>query len=176
MAESYVHIELPDGATPSFITMNKPYFCTEARLRELEGIVPKGTATLLHETQVHQTDCVWKHTNIWGSIYTLRCQSCQSHHIWLSYNGIFYRCIQAEFTGLHVLMKTGKRWLAVDRQRQIWGNPEALWVDGDRVIGGLYVLEKVLDSMEAVQQDWDAFQQNPQPIFTEICNEIFGDG
>ena len=53
MAESYVHIELPDGATPSFITMNKPYFCTEARLRELQGIVPQGTATLLWKACGH---------------------------------------------------------------------------------------------------------------------------
>ena len=175
MKESYVYLELPDGATPSFVTMDKPYFCTEARLRELDRIVPQGTATLLQETRVHQTDCVWEHTNIWDSVYTLRCRSIGSHHIWLAYNGRFYRCIQAEFTGLQVACHDEK-WLTVDRQRQIWGNPEALQVEGDRVSGGLYLLEKVLDSLEAVQQDWEAFQQNPQPIFTEICNEIFGDG
>ena len=62
--------------------------------------------------------------------------------------------------------------------KQIWGYPHLIeYVAEERMhISTLAQTEKYFDTLEELKADHERFKNAPDPIFTELCNDIFGDG
>ena len=56
------------------------------------------------------------------------------------------------------------------------GFPMQIVLEKDIVSNILYTPEKVFDCEEELLKDIENFRNAPDPVYTEIFNDIFGDG
>lgn len=114
----------------------------------------------------------WEHIDTWGFPYNMKCKEAQSSHIWLSCHGEYFRCIRTEFLGLKY-ENTNFKYVAPS---MLWGLPHQIEVDGKRLYNRLYVVEKRFKNRQEALNDIEKFKIETDPDFTEIINDIFGDG
>lgn len=115
-----------------------------------------------------------EHLNIWDCIYYMRWKKAESSHIWLRHKNSFVRCIKTKF---YKLEYSGVD--ADDKYRPIkyyMGFPMQIVLEKDIVSNILYTPEKVFDCEEELLKDIENFRNAPDPVYTEIFNDIFGDG
>ena len=58
----------------------------------------------------------------------------------------------------------------------LWGFPEMIVWQAPLLWNRLAVIEKQFDALPELQSDVVAFANNPDPDFSRICDDIFGDG
>jgi len=138
--------------------------------REVPLLLP---ASVLFRAETSLVDYEWEHLNIWGWPYNMRCDKVDTEHLWLCCENEFSRCIKARFQNLQYMLIDDK-WKPIGDM--LWGFPHMLKVNRPQIRNRLAIQERNFVSMEESIKDWSAFQNFPQPNFTGICNEIFGDG
>lgn len=117
----------------------------------------------------------WLHRNIWDCHCPMRCRQVTTHHLWLGDGERWVRCVRPVFTGLEMRELLGD-WEPVTGDWAFWGHPDMLYGQGDMLTSRLYQPERFFETEAAQRQDHGAFQKAPQPVLTEFCNDIFGDG
>lgn len=118
------------------------------------------------------TDYKWEHLNTWGWPYKMRYKEAKSEHIWLSYQKKYVRCIRTQFTDLQYENTAGK----YNSPGMLWGFPHQIEIANNTTFNRLYVVEKIFKNKQEALDDMASFQKKPDPIFTEVLNDIFGDG
>jgi len=114
----------------------------------------------------------WEHINIWNCPYEMKCTKAESTHIWLSCHRKFVRCIKTTFTNLRYESFGGK-YKGIN---MLWGYPHQIEFEKNTTYNRMYVVEKTFNSRTELLADIENFELNPDPIFTEVLNDIFGDG
>ena len=137
--------------------------------------VPLLTPTrLVHTEKVVLQNYAWDHMNTWHRAYKMRCAKAETEHLWLECEGRYFRVIKVTFTKLRYESILGG-WRQLS-ENMLWGFPCILREDADYFWNALAEPEKGFQTMEELEQDWEAFKRNPDPQFAEFCNDIFGDG
>lgn len=138
-------------------------------LRKVQLLTPvieiDSTTSYLENTK-------FEHINTWGFPYEMQFEKAHSEHVWVLYKGKYYRCIRAKIRDLKYKNSIGQ-YKEID---MAWGFPRQIEFENNITYSRLYVTEKVFEKQEDVLVDIENFKQNPDPIFTEILNDIFGDG
>lgn len=114
----------------------------------------------------------WEHINIWHCPYEMKCTKADSTHIWLSCHGEFVRCIKTTFTNLRYEAVGGK----YKGFSMLWGYPHQIEFQKKNIYNRMYVVEKTFKTRKELLEDIENFELHPDPIFTEVLNDIFGDG
>lgn len=181
MNEQFFCITVPDYATPSFITAEKPCYGTEEDIRTVALAndkkldVSDRPAELLYSEDIALDDYEWQHINIWDCTYRMKCQHVTARHFWICDGGAYLRCVKANFYGLMYEVALG-RWTNVGDQ--IWGYPHLIEyvTEGRMHISTLAQTEKYSDTLEELKADHERFKNAPDLVFTEFCKDIFADG
>lgn len=119
------------------------------------------------------TDYKWTHFNTWELPYFMKCKKAESTHIWVSCHGEYLRCILTQFTNL----KYGtdeKEYEPLGGM--IWGYPGQIQGKRGNLHNQLYVVEKVFKNKAEALADQANFATNPDPDFSTILDDVFGDG
>lgn len=115
----------------------------------------------------------WDHTNTWGWAYTMRCDTVETQHYWISADGYHARCVVALFENL-AYHGVGKEWSRIGDL--LWGFPHIIEASGNLVTNTLLVEEKRFSRRKDMFADKEAFMEQRDVNFQEFCNDIFGDG
>ena len=138
--------------------------------RKVPFLVP---VQLLHREPVTLENYKWTHTNTWDKPYYMRCDKVRSEHLWLACDGEYCRATKAMFSRLQYTGTIG-RWNHVGTM--LWGFPCILTGNPFSFWNRLAEPEKQFKTKEDAKRDWELFPENPDPDYSEFCNDIFGDG
>ena len=58
----------------------------------------------------------------------------------------------------------------------LWGYPHQIEFEKNTTYNRMYVVEKTFNNRDELLADIENFEVNPDPVFTEVLNDIFGDG
>lgn len=172
---AWYRLMLPDPATPSFCTFEKPYFGPAERIVEFwkrtEEKAPLTICRLL-EFRKRSIECAsWDHENIWQSIYSLKAGRIVIEQALLECLGRFYLCIRPDFYGLREYSRIQSAWLPVPDP--FWGTPGVLTQEGDVIRTQLFISQNSFDRVE----DGLAWIRDPKKLdLGPVCDEIYGDG
>ncbi|MBQ4545415.1 MAG: hypothetical protein II996_07610 [Oscillospiraceae bacterium] len=119
------------------------------------------------------TDYNWEHTNTWGFPYYMHCKKVDSTHLWISSDRKYFRCIKSNFTNLTYNSADGQN---IDIGDRFWGFPHQVEHNAPDTYNRLFVIEKEFGTKAEALQDMEAFKIKPDVNFTEVLNDIFGDG
>jgi hypothetical protein len=130
-------------------------------------------ANILGEEKLTRINYTWDHLNTWQFPYHMKCDRIDSRHLWISCHGKYTRCIQAKFTNLFYngFGKNYKRFSG-----NTWGFPHQVEYEGIITFSRLFVEEKAFKTKAEALNDQMNFRHNPDPIYSGILNDIFGDG
>ena len=103
----------------------------------------------------------------------MRCDEVKSEHLWLACDGEYCRATKAMFSRLQYTGTIGK-WNHVGTM--LWGFPCILTGNPFSFWNRLAEPEKQFKTKEDAKRDWELFPENPDPDYSEFCNDIFGDG
>lgn len=118
-------------------------------------------------------DYKWEHLNTWRWPYFMKCDKAESTHLWISCQSTYYRCIRTKFTNLQY---------GSDEESyeplggMIWGYPGQIQGKRGNLHNQLYVVEKLFKSKAKALEDRSNFINNPDPDFSRILEDVFGDG
>lgn len=138
--------------------------------REVPFLVP---AKVLGMAKSELTDYSWEHLNTWRWTYEMRCGIVVSDHIWFSCYGRYTRCVKANFTNLQYTVPFGKYKPLGD---VFWGYPCQITGKNGTLRNRLYVVEKWFKNKTEAMDDQEKFKQSPDPDFSRVLDDIFGDG
>ena len=117
-----------------------------------------------------------EHLNAWDLPYYLRWVKAESEHIWLGHGKLYVRCIKTCFTNLQYSdVDTDAEYEPIETGIG-FGFPNMIDIKDDLTTNKLFVIEKFFDNEEELLKDIRKFTNTPDPIYTEIFNDIFGDG
>ena len=115
-----------------------------------------------------------EHLNIWDCVYYMRWKKAENNHIWFRHKNSYARCIKTQFHKLQfAVVDIEENYEPIDCYM---GFPMQIVFEKDTVGNRLYVTEKIFDNEEELLQDIEKFRKIPDTIYTEIFNDIFGDG
>lgn len=114
----------------------------------------------------------WEHVNVWNCPYEMKCSKAESTHIWITCHRKFYRCIKTTFTNLRY-ESIGGKYKTIN---MLWGYPHQIEFNKNTLYNRMYVVEKTFKTRAELLKDIENFELNPDPVFTEVLNDIFGDG
>lgn len=115
-----------------------------------------------------------EHLNAWDLPYYLQWEKAESEHIWLLHGKLYVRCIKICFTNLQYAdVDTDAEFEPIDTG---FGFPNMIDIKDDLTSNKLFVIEKYFDNEEELLKDIKKFINTPDPIYTEVFNDIFGDG
>jgi len=97
----------------------------------------------------------------------MACDRAKTTHLWLKDEERYFRCIIARFENLTY---EGRPF-----HGSFWGFPQMIVEEGTATSIRLAVKEKQFAFLEKWQEDMATFKE-ADINFTEVCNEIFGDG
>lgn len=126
-------------------------------------------ATFEHEMQNYE----WEHTNAFGFPYYMRFKSAKVKHYWFKSGKRYLRCIKADMVDLQYKNTFGA-WVC--RSGDYWGFPNIVIYKPPHIYNQLAVQEKLFDSVDELKIDEEKFEPGKDIDFTELCNDIFGDG
>ena len=118
------------------------------------------------------TDYKWKHLNTWQWPYFMKCDTAESTHLWISCQRKYCRCILTKFTNLQY---------GTDEENyeplgaMIWGYPRQIQGTVGKLHNQLFVIEKIFKTKAEAINDLTNFKTNPDPDFSRILDDIFGD-
>ena len=111
----------------------------------------------------------WEHINIWGFPYSMKRDSLDSKHFWISHKNKLCRVIKAKFENLQMKNVIGE----YSDILMIWGFPHIIEFG---MYNTLMVIEKEFNSVNELKSDMRSFSSVEDMNFTSFCNDIFGDG
>ena len=114
----------------------------------------------------------WEHINTWGWPYNMKCKEAESAHVWLSCSGVYSRCVRTVFTDL----KYENTICKYVSPGAIWGFPHQIETRDNITCNRLFVVEKIFKNKAEALLDMQKFEIDPDPNFTEVLNDVFGDG
>ena len=129
-------------------------------------------AKILGQDTSEVQDYSWEHLNTWHWIYDLHCDNAKSEHIWFFCRGEYFRCLKTKFINLQYQNALGK-YMPIS---SMWGHPGILKNEGTHLENRLYVVEKIFKNKTETIEDITAFKQTKDIHFSQILNDIFGDG
>lgn len=138
--------------------------------RDVPFLVP---AKVIGVQKSKLTDYSWEHLNTWHWTYEMKFDIVESEHIWFSCYGKYSRCIQANFTNLQY-KGIFDNYEPMDGM--IWGYPCQITGKNGNLRNRLYVVEKWFKAKEEAMNDQIQFEQSPDPDFSRVLDDIFGDG
>lgn len=126
--------------------------------------------------QLEEIDSRWEHLNTWRCSYMMKCDRADSTHIWVSCQGEYMRCIQTRFMNLRYEDPMGDRVLGCF----LLGYPEQITSieledSSCQLWNRLFVIEKTFETEIDLRNDYQNFTPDSSD-YTEILNDIFGDG
>lgn len=119
------------------------------------------------------TDYKWEHLNTWRWPYFMKFDKAESTHLWISCHREYFRCIRTKFSNLQY---------GTDEEdyeplgTMIWGYPGQIQGKQGYLRNQLYVVEKSFKSKADALEDYSNFMNNPDPDFSKILDDVFGDG
>lgn len=113
----------------------------------------------------------WTHTNTSGYPYEMKCSRGRTYHVWVSCRGEYTRCIKAVLFDLKYKSTTGKY---IEPGMTV-GLPYQIGVLNNITVNRMYVVEKRFKDKAEALNDIQNFKQKPDPIFTQLLDDIFGD-
>lgn len=114
----------------------------------------------------------WEHLNAWLWPYEMRCKIAQSSHAWIVCNNHYYRVIKTDFTAIGYLGFNDKLQLLGD---MTIGLPYQIERTPNGITNRMYVIEKEFRTRKDLAADMN--QETIADInFTEILNDVYGDG
>ena len=119
--------------------------------------------------QISYGEYEWKHINIWGFPYYMKCDAMQTSHYWIKDGKKLCRIIKAKFTNLQYKN-------AIDEYMKIgliWGLPHIVEFG---TYNTLMEVEKRFDTVKELRENMSSFNSISDIDFTSFCNDIFGDG
>ncbi len=132
---------------------------------------------LVYDKTIIKTDCNrLKHINTWDYSYFLKYEKAECEHIWIQYSDSYLRCVKACFEKMQYSDSNNKnedKFIAI---KSTMGFPYIINFVDDTLSNKLYVIEKIFKNEDELFDDLENFKDNPDPIYTEIFNDIFGDG
>jgi len=131
-------------------------------------------AKVLYQEKRQYRDISWTHWNTWQWPYYLRGEEVIADHLWLQCEKKFCRCMNARFRNLEYRSSHSHDWKPLGDM--LWGFPEMIVYRPPLLWNRLAVIEKQFDALPELQFDVIAFANNPDPDFSRICDDIFGDG
>ena len=131
-------------------------------------------AKVLYQEKRQYRDISWTHWNTWQWPYYLRGEEVIADHLWLQCEKKFCRCMNARFRNLEYRSSHSHDWKPLGDM--LWGFPEMIVYRPPLLWNRLAVIEKQFDALPELQADVVAFANNPDPDFSRICDDIFGDG
>lgn len=116
-----------------------------------------------------------EHLNIWDCIYYMRWKKAKSSHFWLRHQKRYIRCVKTIFYSLqYAVIDADEEYKPIKYSMSF---PGMIDFRDDAVVSNrLHVIEKVFENEKELLQDIENFRNTPDPIYTEIFNDIFGDG
>ena len=99
----------------------------------------------------------------------MRCDEVKSEHLWLACDGEYCRATKAMFSRLQYTGTIG-RWNHVGTM--LWGFPCILTGNPFSFWNRLAEPEKQFKTKEDAKRDWELFPENPDPDYSEFCNDI----
>lgn len=116
----------------------------------------------------------WKHKNIWGCPYIMKCDSALLMQIILKYEGKYCRCLRGWFANLCYEGPAGS-WNEIN---SFWGHRDLMLnyhlPNGNRKLNNvLYLLDKEYTTLEEAV---DSLIKPEELCFSSFCDEIFADG
>ncbi len=124
---------------------------------------------VLGEKRAKAENYQWEHFNTYDFIYEMRCDKVKTVHRWIKRRNQYIRVLKAQFTNLQYRSSINDEWC---NYNSCWGFPCIIMNEGNT----LMVAEKGFNSLEEAQADMASFSSINDVIFTEFCNDIFGDG
>lgn len=137
--------------------------------REVPFLKP---ARLLRKEELRLNRHEWKHFNVWGCPYYLKCDFVDTTHLWLSIDQEYHRYVVARFHNLQYKNSVGE-WRPLGKY---WGFPEIIVEEDSITRNRLAEWEKTFKTQADAEDDWRNFQLLKDADFCELCNDIFGDG
>ena len=128
---------------------------------------------VIHEEQHSFSDYSWIHYNTWDCPYSMRCSKVETRHLWLQTEDFYGRVMYANFADLEYQGDENHRITIGD---MLWGYPEMLHYAPPNIYNRLAESERIFKTQSELEADWAAFCAQPDPDFSEFCNDIFGDG
>ncbi len=119
------------------------------------------------------TDHKWEHLNTWRWPYFMKCDKAESTHLWISCHRMYCRCILTKFTNLQY---------GTDEEdyeplgTMMWGYPGQIQGSVGNLYNQLFVIEKTFKTKAEALNDRINFITNPDPDFSRILEDVFGDG
>ena len=114
----------------------------------------------------------WTHLNVWKFDYYMKFDECQADIVWIRYKRKYYRCMRPDFLNLLYTGDIRAKYMPIGH---FWGQTGYFTPDGNWLRSNLYVIDKQFDTKENLLTDIEKF--DPETFdFTEVINEIFGDG
>lgn len=138
--------------------------------REVPFLVP---AKILCTESSIITDHSWTHINTWQCPYYMKFDRAESIHIWVSCCGKYSRCIRTKFRNLQYKNTLGNYTALGD---MMLGYPCQIDGETGNLFSRLWVEEKSFKNKSAALIDHQNFTTNPDPIFSKVLDDIFGDG
>lgn len=138
--------------------------------RDVPFLVP---AKVLGTAKSELTDYSWEHLNTWRWPYDMKCDLVVSDHIWFSCYGKYTRCIKVDFTNLQYKVTLNKYEPLGD---VIWGYPCQITGKNGNLRNRFYVVEKWFKNKAEAMNDQTKFKEYPDPDFSRVLDDIFGDG
>lgn len=116
-----------------------------------------------------------EHLNVWDCIYYMRWKKAESSHFWLRHQKRYIRCVKTIFYSLqYAVIDADEEYKPIKYSMSF---PGMIDFRDDAVVSNrLHVIEKVFENEKELLQDIENFRNAPDPICTEIFNDIFGDG
>ena len=115
----------------------------------------------------------WEHLNTWRWPYDMRFDRAECRHLWICCEDEYVRCISAKFRNLQYEQFDGKY---DSLGGMIWGYPGQIVGRNGDLHTRLFVDEKFFSSKEDAMKDKENFERVPDPDFSRILDDIFGDG
>lgn len=156
------------AAHEEYISGNKK-ITHRVAFQEVPYLVP---SKILGRDTSEVQDYHWEHLNTWHWIYDMHCEDAKSEHIWISCRGEYFRCIKSCFTNLQYQNTLGK-YVSIS---SLWGHPGTIENEDTYLQNRLFVIEKKFTNKTTAMEDSTSFKQAKDINFTQILNDIFGDG
>lgn len=115
-----------------------------------------------------------EHLNVWNCIYYMRWDKAENDHIWIGYESGYARCIKTLFYGLEYADADAEE--SYRPIKYCLGFPKQIELRDSLITNRLYVTEKIFENEKELLDDIRNFKCAPDPVYTEIFNDIFGDG
>ena len=187
--------EMPDPATPSFVSFNKHYIATGNEIKDIDdnhkGLVFSIDKAVKAIGESKIVDDVGKSCfeflNIYGFPYYISYDSCELHFMYIKVSNKYMRFVKATINNFRMVDKlpSGETKNIYYTEKEFWGNPV---LETKNTIAGMrdtadqvnsllmtkiYCPDKIFDTEEDMLKD---MRHSSESTFEFIMNEIVADG